>query len=116
MKNLSSAIYDRLETYDTAVSNYGMEILSTEGWIQSEGGSGLFSDYTELLCEFYEIPPSQASFCGSVRELLDRWHNLKQYTIDYLQPEILSYKEVWRKTFSSSSNEKWKLVLLLVEL
>lgn len=106
VENVSSATYDRLEFCDTAASQHDMNILNIEGWIQC----------IECLYKFYETPLSQAGFNGSVRELLDHWHNLMQYIIDYLLPEILNYQVVWRKILSSSRKKEWKFVLLLVKL
>ena len=49
-------------------------------------------------------------------DLVEEWHDIVQYSLDYLKPSVQSYRATWFQLFHSSQASKWSNILLLIHL
>ena len=109
----------RLEENDSEYLDAVSEVLYCEGWTRNnkDGVDLEFADdHIISLKDRFEIPLGNAGLQCSEVELLDEWHDLLQYTQQFLSPINTAYLKTWRHIFSSPRSQKdLKNILLLVE-
>ena len=95
-------------------------ILNCKGWERkNENGEEdvEFADnYVAVLFNHFCEPLLKAGLDVALNSLLEQWHDLVAYATRYLDPSRTHYLRVWKRIFDSSRKDRWKMVLLLVEL
>ena len=120
LDRIKDAMQTRLEAGENKIVLMAATILNCEGWgrRKENGEEDLeFPDncVADLFNHFQE-PLLKAGSDGSLNRLLEQWHDLVAYTVQYLDPSRTHYLRVWKRIFTSSRKEEWNMVLLLVEL
>ena len=123
---VKSSIKDRLseEIESNKIFEPIVQILNTEGWEYKKiGHSGnTISDFEftdtkeEHLYEQFNIPLAAAGVKISSVDLLNQWHDLLQYSKEFLSTGLTNYIKTWQKINSSPQCCGWKNILTLIEL
>ena len=97
--------------------------LNTEAWIQYKDEDGesvcdleFIDDGIEQIIKHFRIPLTHAGFNSSVPDILSQWHDLLEYSIQYLSLSNTPYRKTWCCVFASPCSQAWKDVLLIIEL
>ena len=98
-------------------------VLNTEAWIRYKDEDGesvrdleFIDDGIEQIIKHFRIPLTHAGFNASVPDVLSQWHDLLEYSIEYLSLSNTPYRKTWRRIFASPCIQAWKDVLLIIYL
>lgn len=67
------------------------------------------------VCHFQE-PLRQQGVQATQLELVNEWHDMLEYTVQYLAPSSRHYRATWFKLFHSSRAGEWENILMLIRL
>lgn len=67
-------------------------------------------------CQQFEEPLKQQGLKVTEPELLEEWHDMVDYTVQFLKPAKQHYRATWYKLFHSSRIVNWQNILLVVRL
>lgn len=67
------------------------------------------------VCHFEE-PLRLQGLQGTQLEFVNEWHDMLDYTVQYLLPSSRHYKATWFKIFHSSRAGEWQNILLLIRV
>ncbi|XP_041376382.1 zinc finger protein 862-like [Gigantopelta aegis] len=114
------AMDSRLKGASSIQLNNVATILNTEHWKSNVDVAGVdFTDVnvTELIENFQPVLLKQGfSPDASPQNILEEWHDMVRYTLDFLQPHKSCYKKTWKILFNCSKSTKWKNILTFIEL
>ena len=118
---VNTSISERLEKSTENFEQHAAVILNTECWPKvsqkEDEADGEFADgLMEEVYERFAKPLKNAGFSGTLPNLLQQWHSVIAYTKKYLASDTTNYLVVWYCIFNSSLANRWKLVLLVIEL
>ena len=117
-------IKERLEREEDSkdIFTIAPNVLNTEAWIRykdedSENVRDLefIDDGIEQIIKHFRISLIHAGFNSSVPGVLSQWHDLLEYSIEYLSLSNTLYRKTWRHIFASPRSQAWKDVLLIIE-
>ena len=61
-------------------------------------------------------PLKQQGLRASQLQVVDEWHDMLDYSVQYLSPSSHHYRTTWYKIFHSSKAVEWQNILLLIRL
>ena len=111
---VKEAIKSRLEGSDdfTEVAT----LLNCELWDKNyEMNENIEASIVKFSKQFQE-PLKQQGLRVTEPELLEEWHDMVDYTVQYLKPCKQHYRATWYKLFHSSRIVNWQNILLVVRL
>lgn len=111
---VKEAIETRLEGSDDIIEI--ATLLNCEVW-NADYGIDENTDTTILkFATQFQEPLNQQGLTVTEPELLEEWHDMVDYAVQYLKPAKLHYRVTWYKLFHSSRIAKWHNILLVVRL
>ena len=113
---VKNSMENRLETLNESRHASNVDLLNTEGWHRGDTDGDFLDDAIAELFIIYQLPMANAGFKGSVAELLEQWHEIRSFAIQYLSPQSQHYHVVWRKLFESTKSSDWSGILLLAKI
>ena len=118
-------IKERLEREEDSkdIFTIAPNVLNTKAWIRYKDEDGesvrdleFIDDGIEQIIKHFRIPLTHAGFNSSVPDVLSQWHDLLEYSIEYLSLSNTPYRKTWRRISASPHSQAWKDVLLIIEL
>ena len=91
-------------------------ILNCEAW---DASSSCNESIDEIILHYvchFEEPLRQQGLQATQLELVNEWHDMLDYTVQYLSPSSRHYKATWFKIFHSSRAREWQNILLLIRI
>jgi hypothetical protein len=120
IKSVHSAINARLEGASSIHLDAIANVLNTELWKSvTDVEDIVFVDdmIIELVEKFHPVMLKEGlSLDTTPHDILEEWHDMLTYTMNFLKPQNTSYKKTWKLLFNCSYSYKWKNILLLIEL
>ena len=102
---MSSTLEERLEGLDD-LSGVA-RILNCERWNNEYVvESAIDEDILRIAAQF-ETPLKLQGMVATELDLMEDWHDIVQYPLDYLKPSVHNYRATWFKFFLSSKASKW---------
>ena len=118
--SVQSAINARLEEASTIHLDAVANILNTEQWktvVDADGGEFADDKIVELIDKFQAVMFKQdLSLDTTPSDILEEWHDMLNYTLNFLKPKSTAYKKTWKLLFNCCYSGKWKNILLLITL
>ena len=91
-------------------------ILNCEAWNASSScNESIDQIILHYVCHFEE-PLRLQGLQGTQLEFVNEWHDMLDYTVQYLSPSSRHYKATWFKIFHSSRAVEWQNILLLIRV
>ena len=91
-------------------------ILNCEAWDASSScNESMDQIILHYVCHFQE-PLRQQGLQATQLELVNEWHDMLDYTVQYLSPSSRHYRATWFKLFHSSRVGEWENILMLIRL
>ena len=91
-------------------------ILNCEAWNASSScNESIDQIILHYVCHFEE-PLRLQGLQGTQLEFVNEWHDMLDYTVQYLSPSSRHYKATWFKIFHSSRAGEWQNILLLIRV
>ena len=114
VKLVKGEIESRLEGSDdfTEVAT----VLNCELWNQNYKMDENVETTILKFCQQFQEPLKQQGFKVTEPELLEEWHDMVDYTVQFLKPATQHYRATWYKLFHSSRIVNWQNILLVVRL
>ena len=118
-------IKERLEREEDSkdIFTIAPNVLNTEAWTRYKDEDGesvrdleFIDGGIEQIIKHFRIPLTHAGFNSSVPDVLSQWHDLLEYSIEYLSLSNTPYRKTWRGIFVSPRSQAWKDVLLIIKL
>ena len=103
------------EDNESELYNLASFILNMGGWASSQGVENYLDNEIQWCYDLLATALQNSSFNGTILTLLDEWHSILDYTIEYLNPVSFDYRKVWELVFTCSNSQNWKDFLLLPE-
>ena len=112
---LTEAIEEHCEGTDDMLAM--AKVLNCEVWSNAYSNSEEIDQSILKVYDQFQDALKQHGFSSSGPDLLDEWHDLVQYTVEFLSPSSRSYRATWYRLFHLSLGPtRWNNVLLLVRL
>ena len=112
---LTEAILERCEGTDDTMAM--AKVLNCEVWSNAYSSSEEIDHIILKVSDQFQDALKQHGFSSSGPGLLDEWHELVEYTVEFLSPSSRNYRATWYKLFHLSiGSTRWNNVLLLVRL
>lgn len=111
---LKNAMEDRLggSSFITSISC----ILNCEAWDNRSSENEIMDEVILHNLSHFQEPLKQQGLKVSQLEVIDEWHDMLDYSTNYLSLSSQHYRSTWYKIFQSSSASKWQNILLLIRL
>ena len=111
---LNDAIEARLggSSYIASIAS----ILNCEAWDFSSSGNESMDEVIQHNVSHFQEPLKQQGLQVSQLQVVDEWHDMLDYTVQYLSPSSHHYRATWYKIFHSSRALQWQNILLLIRL
>lgn len=109
---MSSALEERLEGVED-LSGVA-RILNCEGWNNEYVVDGTTNEDILGIAAQFETPLKLQGMVATELDLVEEWHGIVQYSLDYLNPSFHNYRATRFKLFHSSQASKWSNILLLI--
>ena len=77
--------------------------------------SAIDEDILRIAAQF-ETPLKLQGMVPTELDLVEEWHDIVQYALDYLKPSVYNNRATWLKLFHSSNASKSSNILLLIRL
>ena len=117
----------RLEDNDSEYILSIAQILNCEGWKRTKQDANKvsqpdieFADANANVTSIYtkfQHPLTKAGVDCSLLDLINEWHDLIEYALEYLFAQSTHYLKTWCKIFNSPlAEERFKNILLVVKL
>lgn len=91
-------------------------LLNCELWDQNYKVDENIEATILKFCRQFQEPLKQQGLKVTEPELLEEWHDMVDYTMQFLKPAKQHYRATWYKLFHSSKIANWQNILLLVRL
>ena len=118
--SVQSAINARLEGASTIHLDAVANILNTELWkavVDVDGAEFADDKIVELIEKFQAVVLKQGlSLDTTPSNILEEWHDMLNYTLNFLKPQSTAYKKTWKLLFNCCYSGRWKNILLLKTL
>ena len=92
------------------------KVLNCEVWSERYADDEVIDQTILKLSEQFQDALKHYGFSSTGPDLLEEWHDLVQYTVDFLAHSSRSYRATWYKLFHSSLISRWNSVMLLIRL
>ena len=111
---LNDAIEARLgsSSYIASIAS----ILNCEAWDFSSSGNESMDEVIQHNVSHFQEPLKQQGLQVSQLQVVDEWHDMLDYNVQYLSPSSHHYRATWYKIFHSSRALQWQNILLLIRL
>ena len=93
------------------------KVLNCEVWSRAYSVSEEIDQTILKASDQFQDALKQHGFSSSGPDVLDEWHDLVDYTVEFLAPSSRSYRVTWYKLFHFSiASHRWNNILLLIRL
>lgn len=111
---LNDAIETRLGGSSDIAST--ASLLNCEAWDFSSSDNESIDEVVLHNLSHFREPLKQQGLQVSQLQVVDEWHDMLDYTVQYLSPSSRHYRATWYKIFHSSRAVEWQNILLLIRL
>ena len=112
---MAEAIEERCEGTEGMMAM--AKVLNCEVWSRAYSVSEEIDQTILKASDQFQDALKQHGFSSSGPDVLDEWHDLVDYTVEFLAPSSRSYRVTWYKLFHFSvGSHRWNNILLLIRL
>lgn len=91
-------------------------LLNCEAWDFSSSDNESIDEVVLHNLSHFREPLKQQGLQVSQLQVVNEWHDMLDYTVQYLSPSSRHYRATWYKIFHSSRAVEWQNILLLIRL
>lgn len=116
LKIVNDCISERLEHEEESSEYFSIisTVLNCEGWSANE--VDFIDAGIEKLFDKFHQPLLNGGISCSVPDLIEQWHKLVEYAVNFLNVNVCSYRNTWRKLFTTPNSAQWNDMLIMIRL